>query len=192
MLTTTLIALFERDLTKLKTELLAYQSEEAIWKTEAAIANSAGNLALHLIGNLNTYIGAEIGKTGYVRNRPLEFSAKFVSRDKLVADIEATIEVIKNALPLLTEEDYQAEYPVLVFEQKTSTEYFFIHLAVHLGYHLGQVNYHRRLLDTVWEKKRLHFIVPYQALQTLKSLIRVANANQQNKTVYSLLTPKHP
>jgi uncharacterized damage-inducible protein DinB len=149
MLTTTLIALFERDLTKLKTELLAYQSEEAIWKTEAAIANSAGNLALHLIGNLNTYIGAEIGKTGYVRNRPLEFSAKFVSRDKLVADIEATIEVIKNALPLLTEEDYQAEYPVLVFEQKTSTEYFFIHLAVHLGYHLGQVNYHRRLLDTV-------------------------------------------
>jgi hypothetical protein len=149
MLTTTLIALFERDLNKLKAELLSYKFEEAIWKTEAAISNSAGNLALHLIGNLNSYIGAEIGKTGYIRNRPLEFSAKFVPREQLLADIEATIEVIKNALPLLTEEDYQAEYPVLVFEEKTSTEYFFIHLAVHLGYHLGQVNYHRRLLDTV-------------------------------------------
>jgi Protein of unknown function (DUF1572) len=148
MLTTTLIALFERDLHKLKSELLAYQSEEVIWKAEAAIPNSAGNLALHLIGNLNTYIGAEIGKTGYVRDRPLEFSAKYVPRDKLVADIEATIEVIKNALLLLTEEDYQAEYPVLVLEEKKSTGYFFIHLAVHLGYHLGQVNYHRRLLDT--------------------------------------------
>ena len=147
MITQTLIALFERDLNKLKSELLAYQSEDVIWKTEAAIPNSAGNLTLHLIGNLNTYIGAEIGKTGYVRNRPLEFSAKYVSRDKLVADIEATIEVIKNALPLLTEEDYQAEYPLLVFEQKTSTEYFLVHLTVHLGYHLGQVNYHRRLLD---------------------------------------------
>lgn len=147
MLTTTLIALFERDLNKLKSELLAYQSEEVIWKTEAAISNSAGNLALHLIGNLNTYIGAEIGKTGYIRNRPLEFSAKFVPRDRLIADIEATIEVIKNALPLLTDEDYKVEYPVLVLEEKKSTEYFFIHLAVHLGYHLGQINYHRRLLD---------------------------------------------
>jgi uncharacterized damage-inducible protein DinB len=149
MLTTTLIALFERDLNKLKTELLAYKSEEAVWKTEAAISNSAGNLALHLIGNLNAFIGAEIGKTGYIRNRPLEFSAKFVPREQLVADIEATIEVIKNALPLLTEEDYKAEYPILVFAEKTSTEYFLIHLTVHLGYHLGQVNYHRRLLDAV-------------------------------------------
>ena len=149
MLTTTLIALFERDLTKLKNELLAYKSEEAIWKTEADIPNSAGNLALHLIGNLNTFIGAEIGKTGYVRNRPLEFSAKFVPREQLVADIEATIEVIKNALSLLTEEDCKAEYPVLVLEEKKSTEFFFIHLAVHLAYHLGQVNYHRRLLDAV-------------------------------------------
>lgn len=128
---------------------MAYKSEDAIWKTEAAIPNSAGNLALHLIGNLNTFIGAEIGKTGYIRNRPLEFSAKFVPRDTIVTDIESTIEVIKNALSLLTEEDYKAEYPVLALEEKKSTEFFFIYLAVHLGYHLGQVNYHRRLLDSM-------------------------------------------
>ncbi|WP_428657917.1 DUF1572 family protein [Runella sp.] len=147
MITQTLITLFERDLTKLKQELLAYQTEENIWKVAAQIPNSAGNLTLHLVGNLNTFIGAEIGKTGYVRNRPLEFSDKLVPRAKMIAELEATIEVIKNALTKLTPEEYKAEYPLLVFEEKTSTEYLMIHLAVHLGYHLGQVNYHRRLLD---------------------------------------------
>lgn len=149
MITSTLITLFERDLMKLKGELLAYRSEENIWKTEAQIPNSAGNLTLHLIGNLNAFIGAELGKSGYVRNRPLEFSDKDVPREKMIADIESTIQVIKMALGTLTEEDYSAEYPIQVFEAKTSTEYLLIHLAVHLGYHLGQVNYHRRLLDTV-------------------------------------------
>lgn len=149
MITSTLIRLFERDLTKLKGELSAYHSEENIWKSAAQIPNSAGNLTLHLIGNLNTFIGGELGKTGYVRNRPLEFSDTNVPREKMIADLESTIQVIKNALVTLTEKDYSAEYPIQVFEEKTSTEYFLIHLAVHLGYHLGQVNYHRRLLDIV-------------------------------------------
>ncbi len=149
MITQTLIALFERDLTKLKEELLAYQNEENIWKTEAQIPNSAGNLTLHLIGNLNAFIGNEIGKTGYVRNRPLEFSDKDVPRDKMVTALDSTIQVIKNALSTLNEEDYTAEYPLVVFKEKMSIEYFLIHLAVHLGYHLGQINYHRRLLDRI-------------------------------------------
>ena len=147
MMTQTLITLFERDLNKLKEELWAYQSEENIWKVEGNIANSAGNLVLHLIGNLNTYIGAEIGKTGYVRNRPLEFSDKNVPRTKLLKDIDDTIQVIKDALPRLSTEDFEKEYPILVFDKKTSTEYFLTHLVAHLAYHLGQVNYHRRLLD---------------------------------------------
>ncbi len=147
MMTQTLIILFERDLNKLKEELLAYQSEENIWKVEGNIANSAGNLVLHLIGNLNTYIGAEIGKTGYVRNRPLEFSDKNVPRTKLLKELDDTIQVIKEALPRLSAEDFEAEYPILVFDRKTSTEYFLTHLVAHLAYHLGQVNYHRRLLD---------------------------------------------
>ncbi|WP_028525252.1 DUF1572 family protein [Runella limosa] len=147
MLSTTLTTLFERDLRRLKAELLAYKNEENIWKVAGQISNSAGNLALHLIGNLNTYIGAEIGETGYVRNRPLEFSAKNVARETIINDIDATIEVIRTSLATLTDEDYQAEYPQLVLETKTTTEYFFIHLVAHLGYHLGQVNYHRRLLE---------------------------------------------
>ncbi|MDF7817739.1 DUF1572 family protein [Runella sp. MFBS21] len=147
MMTQTLITLFERDLNELKEELWAYQSEENIWKVEGNIANSAGNLVLHLIGNLNTYIGAGIGKTGYVRNRPLEFSDKNVPRTKLLKDIDDIIQVIKETLPRLSTEDFEEEYPILVFDKKTSTGYFLTHLVAHLAYHLGQVNYHRRLLD---------------------------------------------
>jgi uncharacterized damage-inducible protein DinB len=96
---------------------------------------------------LNTYIGAEIGKTGYVRNRPLEFSQKGLSKKELVGKISDTLDVIKESLNTLPEEALEEIYPQLVFEQKTSTGYLLIHLTTHLTYHLGQINYHRRLLD---------------------------------------------
>lgn len=147
MLVQTLKKLFTRDLEKLKQEIALYEKESNIWVIDKSIANSAGNLCLHLVGNLNTYIGAEIGKTGYIRNRELEFSTKNVSRAELVKKIEDTILVVENSLDKLREEDLNEEYPLLVFAEKTSTGHFLVHLAVHLGYHLGQVNYHRRLLD---------------------------------------------
>lgn len=147
MLIETLKLLFTRDLEKLRTEIELYRQEENIWKIEGGIANSAGNLCLHLVGNLNTYIGKEIGKTGYVRNRELEFSLKNVSRTELLGKINDTIHVVNSALDNLNETDLASEYPVLVFENKTSIEYLFVHLATHLTYHLGQVNYHRRLID---------------------------------------------
>jgi Protein of unknown function (DUF1572) len=146
-LSNTLSLLFERDLTLLKNELSLYKSEAAIWQIDRNIANSAGNLTLHLVGNLNTYIGAEIGKTSYVRDRLLEFSAKNIPRQQLLMMIDDTIVVIKNALSTMQEADFEQEYPLLVLANKTSTEYFLVHLATHLTYHLGQVNYHRRLLD---------------------------------------------
>lgn len=148
MLSATLIKLFTRDLNRLKTEILAYQNEEVIWKTDKQIANSAGNLCLHIIGNLNTYIGAELGESGYIRYRELEFSLKNIARSELIEKIEATIEMIENVLKTLSTETLAAEYPLLVFNEKTSTEYFLTHLTTHLAYHLGQINYHRRLLDT--------------------------------------------
>lgn len=147
MLTTVLKTLFNRDLNKLKTELELYSNEQTIWLVEKNIANSAGNLCLHLVGNLNAYLGAEIGGTGYIRNRDLEFSLKDIPRAELISKVEATIAVVNNALDLLTEEELEKEYPLLVLSQKTSTEYFLVHLVSHLGYHLGQINYHRRLLD---------------------------------------------
>jgi uncharacterized damage-inducible protein DinB len=139
--------LFRRDLHKLKTEILAYNNEQNLWKIEEGISNSAGNLCLHLIGNLNTFIGAQFGNTGYVRQRELEFSSKNIPRQTLIENLEATMQVVENALSLVTPEDLQKEYPRKVFEEAVSTELFLMHLVMHLAYHLGQINYHRRLLD---------------------------------------------
>ncbi|GAA3733986.1 hypothetical protein GCM10022422_16010 [Flavobacterium ginsengisoli] len=147
MVIESLKSLFNRDLSKLKIEIELYQNESTIWAIDKNISNSAGNLCLHLIGNLNTYIGGEIGKTGYVRDRPLEFSLKDIPKSELILKIENTIEVINNTLGLLTEKDLEEVYPQIVFEKEMTTGFFLIHLSTHLAYHLGQINYHRRLLD---------------------------------------------
>lgn len=147
MLTETLKSLLNSDLLKLKSEIGLYQDEKNLWLTDKAIANSAGNLCLHLVGNLNTYIGKEIGKTNYVRNRELEFSLKDVPRTELLQKVDDTMQVVQDALNKMKAEDLSKEYPMLVFDKKTTTEYFLVHLIAHLGYHLGQINYHRRLLD---------------------------------------------
>lgn len=148
MLVETLKLLFRRDLERLKQEIDSYQEETKIWCVEEGIANSAGNLCLHLVGNLNTYIGAELGKTGYVRQRELEFSQKGISKAELLATVEDTIAIIDKALDIVTSEQLAQQYPILVFQEMTSTEYLLVHLTTHLTYHLGQINYHRRLLDT--------------------------------------------
>lgn len=147
MLSQTLIALFERDLNRVINELALYQNESNIWRIEKNISNSAGNLALHLVGNLNTYIGKEIGKTGYIRNRELEFSLKDIARPVLIEQLEDTIVMIKAALATVTDEDLKKEYPLLVLSEMTTTEFLMVHLLSHLNYHLGQVNYHRRLIE---------------------------------------------
>ncbi len=147
MLIETLKKLFNRDLNKLKSEIELYKDEKKIWYIEKGIANSAGNLCLHLVGNLNHFIGADIGKTGYVRVRELEFSSKDIPKIDLISKVEETIKVIDSSLDKLKEEDLEKEYPILVFDKKTSTEYLLVHLSSHLTYHLGQINYHRRLLD---------------------------------------------
>ena len=148
MLIPILQQIFNRDLLKLRQEIASYSDDEKIWHIEKKIANSAGNLCLHLVGNLNTYIGAELGKTNYIRNRELEFSQKGLCKEELIDKIDNTIKVVHDSLANVTEDMLGEEYPLLVFSEKTSTGFFLIHLASHLNYHLGQVNYHRRLLDT--------------------------------------------
>ena len=147
MLIDTLKTLFNRDLNKLKSEIESYKNEANLWIIDKSIANSAGNLCLHLIGNLNTYIGATLGGGNYIRNRELEFSLKDVPKQDLINMIEATLVVVNETLGKITEEQLNSEYPTLVFQEKTSTEFFLVHLTTHLAYHLGQINYHRRLLD---------------------------------------------
>ncbi len=147
MITNHLQSLFSRDLTKLKTEIESYQNEENIWKTDKNISNSAGNLCLHLVGNLNHYIGMMLGNSGYIRNRELEFSLKDISRTKLIQQIDKTIETVSLTLENVSEEKLQKEYPAEPLGYPMTTEYFLIHLFGHLSYHLGQINFHRRLLD---------------------------------------------
>jgi uncharacterized damage-inducible protein DinB len=149
MLTETLRLLFRRDLNRVQQELALYKNEQRIWHIEKGIANSAGNLCLHLIGNLNTYIGAELGGTGYIRHRELEFSLKNIARRELLEKLNETSRTVDNVLSEIKPEVLSQEYPLLVFDHKTSTEYLLVHLATHLTYHLGQINYHRRLLDAV-------------------------------------------
>ncbi|GAA4211151.1 hypothetical protein GCM10022289_39660 [Pedobacter jeongneungensis] len=147
MLTETLKKLFNRDLTRLKSEIEAYRNEANLWRIDRGIANSAGNLCLHLIGNLNTYIGATLGGTSYIRNRELEFSLKDLPQQELLKMIDETKTIVNQTLEGLSNEQISGEYPLLVFDEKTSTEFFLVHLTTHLTYHLGQINYHRRLLD---------------------------------------------
>ena len=147
MLLETLTKLFKRDLNKLKSEIESYRDEKNLWRVEKNISNTAGNLCLHLTGNLNAYIGAELGNTGYIRQRDLEFSLKDVPRSELIRQVEDTANMVERTLGQLTDEDLNKDFPLLVFKEKMSTEYFLTHLSTHLTYHLGQINYHRRLLD---------------------------------------------
>ncbi len=142
-----LIRFFERDLNKLINEIELYNKEENIWRIEKSISNSAGNLTLHIIGNLHTFIGKEIGKTNYVRNRELEFTQKNVPRKELMDSIHDTIEMVKKSLSSLTSQDLKKEYPIMKFPTVETIEYLLVHLINHLTYHLGQINYHRRLIE---------------------------------------------
>lgn len=146
--TESLLALYTRDLNKLAEELRQYPTEESIWRVEHGIANSAGNLCLHLCGNLQHFIGAVLGNSGYVRNREAEFAEKNIARNLLLEEIERTKAAIAKTLPALPHEQLHAVYPIEVFGKPMATVYFLMHLATHLGYHLGQVNYHRRLVGT--------------------------------------------
>ncbi len=146
--TETLIKIFKRDLDRLKGEIESYNDEKNLWVLKDGISNCAGNLCLHLVGNLNHFIGAEFGKSGYVRQRDLEFSLKDVPRTELIKQVNEVKLIVENTLKTLTHDDLQKKYSRRVFEDKMTTEFFLTHLTTHLAYHLGQINYHRRLLDS--------------------------------------------
>ena len=146
MLKPTLLEFFERELLKVKEEIALYKDESLIWETSLGINNSAGNLCLHLIGNLQHFIGAVLGDTGYIRQRELEFSTKNVPRAQLLASLDEVIGMIKNTLQNVSEADFDKTYPLEKHGQVVTTRYMLLHLLTHMNYHLGQINYHRRLI----------------------------------------------
>jgi hypothetical protein len=135
-----------RDASTLRDELLAYPQEHQIWTTPPGTKNSAGTLALHLAGNLQHFVGAQFGGTGYVRNRDAEFSQRDVSRAGLLAECDAALAALTRGLAGLTDEALSKPFPVQLAGATLPTGLALLHMATHLAYHLGQIDYHRRLV----------------------------------------------
>jgi uncharacterized damage-inducible protein DinB len=146
MITTVLISLYEKELDKLTEEIKAYEQDEQLWKVAEGINNSGGNLCLHLTGNLQHYIGATIGESGYIRNRDAEFKLKNIPRQKLLEEIENSKRIVTDTLEQVSKKELDADFPIQVFDEPLTTEYFLVYLLKHLSYHIGQINYHRRLV----------------------------------------------
>ena len=145
MLMDSLIPIFERDIRKLKDEIGLYETDEQLWIVTGDTKNSGGNIALHLIGNLKHFIGAVIGETGFVRDRDAEFGTTAGTRAAIMSDIDETIAIVTTALGKLTDEDLTRDFPVQKWGDTRRTDLMLLHLFGHLSYHLGQINYHRRM-----------------------------------------------
>lgn len=137
--------LFLRDLEKLKEELSAFSQDTDLWVPVKGISNPAGNLCLHIIGNLRHFIGAVLGDSQYIRDRKSEFETPFLPRTTLYDQIDLCVEEVSRTLRRLDQEMLNKRYPLDVFSEAMSTAYFLLHLYGHLQYHLGQINYYRRL-----------------------------------------------
>ena len=146
MLTNYLSNLVTRELRALSREIQSFPDDDTLWQTPPGVTNSAGTLALHLVGNLQHFLGATLGGTSYRRDRQAEFSRRGVSRDELALEVERAIASVEQTFPKVTSDVLDADFPEAVGGQTLGTEEFLLHLATHLSYHLGQLDYHRRLV----------------------------------------------
>lgn len=142
-----ILQILERDLNKVIQEIHVFQREESLWILEGNINNTAGNLVLHIAGAVNHFIGKVIGKNEYVRKREQEFSEKFIPKEELIENILQAIATIKKYLPLLQDKDMEKDFPEKIGGRKMTIGFFLVHLVSHINYHLGQINYHRRILE---------------------------------------------
>lgn len=141
-----LAALFGRDLTRLAQELEAFTEESQLWQTTEGVSNSAGNLTLHLEGNLREYVGRQLGGTAYERRRDEEFSGSGVAKADLIRRIEEVRTLVQSTISTLADDQLSATYPEKVLGVDCSTQQFLLHLFGHFNYHLGQIDYLRRFL----------------------------------------------
>jgi hypothetical protein len=142
-----IVDLYQRDIDKLIEEINLFKKEKNIWKIKGEVKNPVGNLTLHLLGNLNHFIGRTLGNTDYIRKREDEFSLKNVAREKLVSDLILLKEVINTSLGNLSDDDLKKEFPLKIRDEILTTELLLIYLLNHFNYHLGQINYLRRIIE---------------------------------------------
>ena len=142
-------ALYHRELDQLSSEITQYPDEASIWLVAPGIANSAGNLALHIVGNLNTFLGVPLAKTDYVRDREFEFGGKDVPREQLVKMINSLKDILDKGFDSIKDEDLSEVFPIKIWPEEKTIEFALLRLLSHASYHLGQVNYHRRLVANI-------------------------------------------
>jgi hypothetical protein len=142
-----IVKIFNRDIDRLKNEIALFNHEDNLWRTTGSIKNTAGNLCLHLVGNLNTYIGKNMGGTGYIRNRDAEFSLKNIPKEDLVRKVGETRDTVSQSLSKMSKSQLEEIYVEDILGYKMTNGFFLIHLSGHLSYHLGQINYIRRVFE---------------------------------------------
>jgi hypothetical protein len=141
-----LAAMLDRDLATLRREVEAYPDERDLWREVPGVPNVGGTLVLHLTGNLQHYFGARLAGTGYVRDRPAEFARRNVPRSELLREIDAARAAVKAGSTAVGPAQLAADFPELVGGSRVETGDYLVHLAVHFAYHLGQLDYHRRVV----------------------------------------------
>ena len=134
-----------RELVSLRKEIEAYPSDAALWTVVPGITNAGGTLALHLTGNLQYFIGAVLGGVAYRRDRDAEFNTKGLSRAELMDRVDQTMAALSRTFTALSDSVLTGRYPEPVAKVRVSTGDFLVHLLSHLAYHLGQIDYHRRM-----------------------------------------------
>jgi DinB superfamily len=144
MLRSSVQTMLLRELAAVRRSIEAYPDDASVWRMVPGLPNAGGTLALHVAGNLQHYVGAVLGHTGYVRDRDAEFSRRDVPREQLLAEIDAATEAVERTLESLPDEAFDAVYPERVANRAFAACDWFVHLAAHLAYHLGQLDYHRR------------------------------------------------
>ena len=141
-----LMAVICRELKSIERELNAYQTDDQVWALPTGLPNSGGTLALHAAGNLRHFIGTVLGGGTYVRDRDAEFSRRNVPRAELIEGLRAADKAVRATLPALDAARFDEPYPQLVANRRINTGEFLAHLATHLAYHAGQLDYHRRVV----------------------------------------------
>lgn len=141
----TFINLYSRDLDRLSNEVKLI-SDNHLWETRPGISNSCGILVQHLIGNLHHFIGTQLGNTGYKREREREFTNTGISKKELLKQIGELKEMIGTVVSAIKENDFQINYSP-DFPYDATVFEGLMHLYGHLDYHLGQVNYLRRMIE---------------------------------------------
>ena len=138
-------AVLLRDLEGLQREITLFPDDESIWKALPGVTNSAGNLALHIAGNIRHFIGYLVGGIPYSRDREDEFGRRSGKRDELIVELDHAIAAVRDVLPRITVQQLEAQFdghPGVT----VSTRRFLLHLCTHTSFHLGQAGYLRRIL----------------------------------------------